>query len=380
MTLLALSSVFAFGNASSIGGPSHEAFVSTTNPCDLAAPTNFHVQAIGSTWVTLAWTPTVLGVDHRVKTFRASDGVMVDNQIVGAAMAPALTVIGLQPGVTYFSTICAICPDGTDSQYFALSPNYDTLIGELIVMGFNESPNNESCGIRNPGDYCEFKINGAENIFKIRPINGITWRKFRIQKITVEGVAINRVSLNGLFHPYYSFKLDGQPAAFVAVRGKTYEVIVSGLVIAKFELSEYPSVNAGYITWSMDNTGYEIIRLTAGPNGLSDPSGGKITELDYNNSEAQDRDIQDQTSAELGMVMISPNPFTDNLDVYLPQNAAEQVKLRLFNLSGQMVLDQQYTSGQTQYSLSTANLSPGFYLLRIEADGEVQTLKVVKSE
>jgi hypothetical protein len=44
------------------------------------------------------------------------------------------------------------------------------------------------------------------------------------------------------------------------------------------------------------------------------------------------------------------------------------------------VLDQEFVRGQEQYSLSTAQLSAGFYFLRIEADGLVQTLKVVKSE
>ncbi|MBC7776388.1 MAG: T9SS type A sorting domain-containing protein, partial [Phycisphaerae bacterium] len=75
-----------------------------------------------------------------------------------------------------------------------------------------------------------------------------------------------------------------------------------------------------------------------------------------------------------------PNPFSELLDIFPGNPTAESIHLQMYNLSGQKVLDQQFAGGQEQYSLSTAGLSTGFYLLRIEADGEVQTLKVVKSE
>ena len=76
----------------------------------------------------------------------------------------------------------------------------------------------------------------------------------------------------------------------------------------------------------------------------------------------------------------APNPFSETLDIYPNYPDAEIVHVQLFNLSGQKVLDQQFAGGEEQYTLSTATLANGFYLLRIEADGETQTLKVVKSE
>ena len=76
----------------------------------------------------------------------------------------------------------------------------------------------------------------------------------------------------------------------------------------------------------------------------------------------------------------SPNPFSNTLDIFPNNPAAASITLQMYNLSGQKVLDQQFSGGQEQYSLSTEGLATGFYFLRIEADGEVQTLKVVKSE
>ncbi|MDX1913670.1 MAG: T9SS type A sorting domain-containing protein, partial [Saprospiraceae bacterium] len=76
----------------------------------------------------------------------------------------------------------------------------------------------------------------------------------------------------------------------------------------------------------------------------------------------------------------APNPFKDELDVLLDRVADTPVRLQLVNLQGQFVLDQEMEAGQSAYSLSTAQLPRGFYLLRVEADGETQVLKVVKSE
>lgn len=87
----------------------------------------------------------------------------------------------------------------------------------------------------------------------------------------------------------------------------------------------------------------------------------------------------EKTSAEWS-VSASPNPFSETLEVFLTKGSVESVNLQLVNLSGQVVLDRQFVSKQEQYTLPTTGLSPGFYFLRIEADGVVQTLKVVKSE
>jgi len=370
LTLLAWSSYGVWANVSTNFDP-----ISTpVDACDLAAPTNFQVLELGATWVRLIWTPSVLGVDHSVKTFRVSDGMLVHQAVVPAAMASSIIVNGLQPGETYFSTICAICPDGIESIYVANTPNFDTIITELIVAGFTESCGSSYCGIRNPGEFCKFSLDGSSTYFKIQPQSGIgASRQFLLQKVTTpDGQRLRcRVNLN---NAPYSFWVDGQPGNQQGVQGEKFEIKIPGATVATFKLSEnYLTTPAqGHLTWTMENTGYEILKLYYLPCG----SGGAL--LDPSNGDSYPH-VETQTSASRTAV-VSPNPFWDNLEIYLTQIAANPVQLQLYNLSGQKVLDQQFPGGQDQYSLATQNLATGFYLLRIEADGQVQTLKVIKSE
>lgn len=359
------------------------AYSTTSLDCDLAAPTSLNVVAVGLDWATLTFVPSVAGVDHRVKTFRTSDGMLISNIVVSAATTPTVTINGLVAGETYFSTVCAICPDGVDSQNFASSPDWDTIIAELIVLGVTESEGNSTCGIRLPGEYCGYYVDGTTNIFKIRKVlTQETIRQFNIRKETLEsGEKVHRVIISTNAHRCV-FRINGQmdPNEYDknGVRGKTFTVHLKASLIAQFELTEYDGLlDAGRITWKTGETGYEILRITEGPYGLSGPTGGQKTEFIDTGNEVQERNVED---LDLSSIILSPNPFTDYLDVYLPENAAEQISLQLFNLSGQKVLDQQYHNGQDQLSLSTTGLSPGFYLLRIQVDGAVQTIKVVKSE
>ncbi|MFN0213298.1 MAG: T9SS type A sorting domain-containing protein [Saprospiraceae bacterium] len=134
-----------------------------------------------------------------------------------------------------------------------------------------------------------------------------------------------------------------------------------------FEIKEGKTLRGGkcslYVTQS--DFGYKIEAYNVLEFRPSDPTRGQAVAF---------------SSTSSGTASASPNPFSEVLEVFLPASAAQQISLQLFNLSGQKVLDQRFTGGQEQYSLSTEGLSTGFYLLRIEADGEVQTLKVVKSE
>jgi hypothetical protein len=64
----------------------------------------------------------------------------------------------------------------------------------------------------------------------------------------------------------------------------------------------------------------------------------------------------------------------------LNRTSETPVRIQCVNLNGQIMLQQEMEAGRSQYSLSTALLPRGFYLLRVEADGDTQMLKVVKSE
>lgn len=88
----------------------------------------------------------------------------------------------------------------------------------------------------------------------------------------------------------------------------------------------------------------------------------------------------DDASVVPQLATASPNPFSESLQVTMGQATEGKVCLRLYSLEGQIVREQQFDAGQERFALSTAGLPAGFYMLRVEADGKSQSLKVIKSE
>jgi len=366
-----LATTFLGANNPSILLKSSSVAIEGKDTCDLPAPFNFRVEDIGPTWVKLAWGPASPLIAHHVRTYKAAGNVLVSDLMVPAGQL-FVVVQGLQQGVSHYSTVHAVCPDGTDSKYGSSTPDWDTIITELIVNGINQSNNSSSCGVSSFGQYCEFPLDGSISIYKVRPISGSGGRQFNVVKPSAQTHIFARTNSN---LGQYIFKVDGQFGDLDGTPGQTFQAYNNGTLIATFELIEHYNNNqaVGRLIWTSQYTGYEIVRLTAGPNGLAGPSSGQAS--DYSSSEREAN-----VANEHQLIFAAPNPFSKTLKVFLPTSTAQQITLQLFNLSGQKVLDQQFPGGQEQYSLSTAGLSTGFYLLRIEADGEVQTLKVIKSE
>lgn len=365
LVLLGLSPFLVLGNASVPVLAKSVSFSVTTDTCDLAAPTNFHVQSIGATWVTLAWIPTVPTADHRVKIFRSSDGSLIGNVVIPAFQAPSTTFNNLVPGETYNATVCAICQDGTDSKYKATISEFDTIIHDLIVSGISPIEGSATCTIDSSGEECDFSLNGSTNVFRVQRKTGSPYRQFNVEKPTGLKSKIAVITIPAT--PPFEFFIDGQPGnPNGPVEGEIFDVKIQSLTIATFEMYEYNSI--GRLRWISGSPYFQITRVTADPNSLSKPPNGYIGQRDEFSTEEQAL-----------ATYVAPNPFSENLDVFLAQSATE-VNLQLYNLSGQKVIAQQFAGEQEQYTLHTTGLAPGFYMLRIEADGAVQTLKVIKSE
>lgn len=370
LLLLAFSPFFVFGNGSSPLRNFGEAAFNLNDTCDLPAPTNFQVVAIGANWARLTWTPQA-SVSHRVRTYKAVGNILISDTVMTAAQIPDLTLIGLESGTVYFSTINPICPDGTDGKYQSFSGLWEIIIADLIVAGIQESSNNPTCNLVNVGQYCEFPIDGSRSIFKVRYISSGAGRFFNVRKVFSPKEKLRGIvdSPTGVFY----FRIDGQVPTAQGVEGVSFQIFVNGnnSPIATFELSEHNPFGTGTIgrlTLTHIASGYEIVRLTSLPNGLSGPP----------SSGAADRG--DDASVVPQLATASPNPFSESLQVTMGQATEGKVCLRLYSLEGQIVREQQFDAGQERFALSTAGLSAGFYLLRIEADGKSQTLKVIKSE
>ena len=70
----------------------------------------------------------------------------------------------------------------------------------------------------------------------------------------------------------------------------------------------------------------------------------------------------------------NPNPFTEELTL---QGVSAAKRIVLLNMAGTVVLERRL-HGEQQVTLSVATLPAGVYLVRILADDEARTLRVVK--
>ncbi len=78
-------------------------------------------------------------------------------------------------------------------------------------------------------------------------------------------------------------------------------------------------------------------------------------------------------------ILVFPNPFSDHLKVSFSFNKAQPVTLRLFSLSGQLILNQKLEAdaGKTEFSFEP-QLSTGTYFLSIKHAEGILTKKVIK--
>ncbi len=352
--------------------PSSQVNLPEEYSCNLPAPASVSIEEIGPTWAKITWVAATPNVEHRIRTYKSNGNILVSTIITPAGQLSTF-VWGLVENETYYTIVNAICKNGENSPYGITTPEYTTITDELVVSGFTPLNNPRAvCWITStslyPNDRCALQ-SGVTSTFRIIQTNApFNQRQFQASSngglLTVQMDASNEGQ--GLF---YRIQIDDHDPNF---HGSLYQIKLMNNQnpIATFRIFKDDSNNYFLRRQSMDSL-YEIQRIIPCTGCLQSGSSGSSTGFSTERTAST-------TSSHPAIA--SPNPFSESLDVFPGNLYAENIHFQLYNLSGQKVLDQQFPGGQEQYSLSTASLSPGFYMLRIEADGEVQTLKVVKSE
>lgn len=355
----------------------HTSPTQTEFACNIPAPTNFHVEQLGTTSVKLAWNYQAdASGGYRIRTYRVSDNLLV-NTTYKSQDQPLATINGLESGVEYVSYINCRCENGGDSGQNEIL-QYNTLIIDLIVQGYQAPSSSFSeCPIVTEGGSCTFPGGDVVTHFKVTLHPSGIERRFGVQQYVVNGrtkIKVNTREGNAGQTIIISCDTEGNspvaPSTLCStnrVYVRTAELGVIAIVEIGFDAQVSPTLTlscsaiAGEfctITKEIPGSGYQI---NPGPGFEGIRAGTNSAETSH-------------------PATTSPNPFTETLQVSLANQTAENVRMQLFNLNGQLVLDQPFAEGAGQYELATSHLSPGFYFLRIEADGEVQTLKVIKSE
>ncbi|SDW22121.1 Por secretion system C-terminal sorting domain-containing protein [Lutibacter oricola] len=76
-------------------------------------------------------------------------------------------------------------------------------------------------------------------------------------------------------------------------------------------------------------------------------------------------------------IVAYPNPTKGSLDIAIPVSQKE-VLVQLFNIQSQLILTKTVNSSTGRVNLDLSNLPKGVYIARVEVDGDVKTLKVIR--
>ncbi len=382
-----LAASFLRADTPPLNEPNNFPLTSEGESCNLPEPTNFQIIDNGPLWVNLGWDLTNPFHQHRINVYSCKDGSLVKTFVTEAGVTNKLIFFD-DPGKYKFE-IKAICfsGDSPNSSWIDCTDiKGDGIILELVYQAFPPTQSTARCIIYSPngGDKCYFSSTGVAT-FRVRN----EAEQYITKEFTMEHVSIGTNHLfklkvrvpnppplgqppSGEFA--YSFFVDDQPPQNdPPAHGLLYKIKYQNFDIAEFVADYDSETQRSFLMGFWVLPGWDIVR-TSDFDYPPPPPPKPEQQLPSFTSE------RDEGSPIAPFATASPNPFTDLLDIYPANPTAESIQLQLYNLAGQKVLDQQFPGGQEQYSLSTASLSPGFYMLRIEADGNVQTLKVIKSE
>ncbi|MDX1913184.1 MAG: T9SS type A sorting domain-containing protein, partial [Saprospiraceae bacterium] len=281
--------------------------------------------------------------------------------------------INIPPDENCYAKINAICQDGSHSNLEAVSPDFISLILDLIVNGYQSNENAVQCATQVQS--CSFP-NLPNVTHSFRVIKPPYIRKFGIKYtggdpqyevylfghngtegpiwIRCEnGVDPNPNRCGALDHLEIWFNNNGVPQKM----GEFDCSFTTNFLNINVEVNvqNFPDCQVQYLSKNNPFT----------PAPPTDP----------NTIE------RDETGAEFRQsAAVAPNPFSDQLDVYLAFPNKTVANVQLVNLGGQIVVNELLQAGQEKFSLPTTHIAAGFYLLRVEADGVKQTFKVVKTE
>lgn len=134
------------------------------------------------------------------------------------------------------------------------------------------------------------------------------------------------------------------------------------------------------------NQGYTLSRLVGieesggmndGTTGMQSGSSDSKKVL-FMEEQSTDRDNQSINAAPV--IQVSPNPFSQNINVSVTASDTETVNIELLNANGQILRRQTYVGNQDKFPFQTQEVPLGCYFLRIQAGDRVYLHRVVKVE
>jgi len=346
--------------------------------CTAPAPDSFRITSIGGNFIALAWTPAWIGANHTL--------AVLENDGAGGWMTfdtfhnvpgSSYTVEGLESGTEYRFILATNCPSGEPSELKTIIDGI-TLIVDLAIIGRNP---NKPVAV----DCSSIPLNANWVGFKVEyESSGISIANF-FEFVIVEtnqtsSNFFSKVEIRRVFrdHPIVAIDLfEDWPTCNAPVLfdvGKSFRMarLFGGGPNKEFigwielyqnsssSISICPDYDHPDLPWK---NAYKFTALVApkasvmpGCNNRSD----NITKV-YANFKAQ-------------------SPFDQTLHVFSPFSFSENRKtfFQLLNTQGQTVWSERMEMITSEVEFPTGSITPGFYILQIETEGQTHALKVIK--
>lgn len=338
--------------------------ISEITDCDIAAPTNLYLVDEGGTWLSVAWTapPGYGGNIYNIKVLLQGN-IIQDYNVTGTQT----TINNLNPGTLYTIRVSAVCYGNNEEP--VSSRNYAEIEGHtlILVVDLNNTP------IPQEGDY--YYMLSSCISFPV-PTGNIMWIQIK-----------EKFGSNSYYHPVryvnYGLRIGKSTSAMEVTRHRGVNDMtmieptaagewVDGAFIYIGEPSNpvpivlltTPAGNATppVLCGTLANTAYSfqwVIKTT----GFAPPGSGN-----RNGAESPE-----------ATTFIPLNPFGASLEILESNISDHPVYIRLFDLNGRLLLDEDFPAEYLQYSLPTETLPTGVYILQIISNGVIQTYKVLKS-
>ncbi len=179
--------------------------------------------------------------------------------------------------------------------------------------------------------------------------------------LTIPGVPCNTFAVGGS-----TLWLVGESGYF----GKLRYTLENGYVV----VSLHPDLLAqGYTLrtlMSVEDPGGGGQNMQSGSSGSNSTFSVKGLTADRNQE-----DINESKS-----IIVSPNPFLQNINIQVSATESETVNIQLLSANSQILRTQTYAGGQEEFPFPTQDIPLGIYFLRVQAGERVSFHKVVKSE
>ncbi|MFN0213302.1 MAG: hypothetical protein ACKVT2_03530 [Saprospiraceae bacterium] len=356
----------------------------TVESCDAPAPDSFHVTNAGTNFVNLIWQPAWPSATQTLVILKNDTytNAWVSVDTIYNLSGSSYTFSNAQYGSTYRFVIATNCSNGEVSERTATIDHIE-LILDLTIAGLTPINPVTVPGVCPEIDYPAYNWVG----FKIQNFNEFASAStlYEFKTNTENGnlyPVIKRVNYDGpmmavaksflgteLKYPTWAIPIIRVFGSYSFVV-RQYKDEINYITVGKVEVTLQQNPDKVKICIDSSepwNPSYIITPLIAEmANGFT-PSGN-----------------ESQTCINCGLneVIKAQSPFKDILNVFLPPSFVKRlpIKFQMLSLNGEVVIEHQFEAVSDPISISTEMLPRGFYMLRIEANGETQILKTIKAD